>query len=78
MTGGHYQQVDVLKHEDESGEEYFTFFAGCVEAMGQMLPPRVVRQQRLTVVAGDGQFVQVARLVKVLDELSMGRVASRA
>ena len=64
--------MHVFGHEHEGGQLDSRLLAGYVDAPSQPLPPLVVSEQGQTVVTGEGQFVQIARLVIVFDELSMG------
>lgn len=63
------QQVDMLGHQDERDQRDTMLLARGVDRAGQLFPDRVVRQQGDAPIAGKGQFMQIARLVVVLDRL---------
>ncbi len=61
----------MLRHEHEGNQHEVSPIQCGVDRPGQKPSPRVVGQQRQASVARKGQFVQIARLVEVLDPSAM-------
>ena len=62
-----------LGHENESQQEPMLRLARLVDARCQISPPGIVRQKWQSAIAGEGDLVEVAWRVIVVDELPMAR-----
>lgn len=66
------QQMHVFGHVHERGQTAAEVRAGIINAPREPGPPDIVREERPTLVAREREFVNVTRLVKVLDLLANG------
>jgi hypothetical protein len=67
------EQVDMLRHEDESDKLQPQLLTGCINALGQVATPAVVGQQGAMLVARERERMKMAWLVAVLHEFPMRR-----
>ncbi len=65
------EQMHMFRHENKPDQFRRCLLASRVNASCQLLPPRVVRQQRHTTIAREGQLVYMADVVKMAYRLTM-------
>lgn len=65
------QQVEVLRHEDERDEVHLVFPIRNVEASSEFDQAMLFREERESVVAGEGEAVELTGLVVMFDLLSV-------
>ncbi len=63
--------MHVLGHEGERHQSAVLDFASFINALGQPSSPRIIAEQWFSPVVRKRQFVQITRLVKMLDPFPM-------